>query len=203
MVDAGIRDGDYLIVEPADDASDGRTVVAEVDGAVTVKKVYREAGGQVRLQPANPEMLPLVVRGDQVRIRGIVVGVLRKVGFGGPQKLPAARSAPPKLAIAKPAKPARRPMEDDATLELALNAVDSHLARWRALAEDGASRLSEQERLRMAAMARDLQALREWGSRTTKPGLRRAVLQDANRVMARMQRFLRSRSLELPDATVH
>jgi repressor LexA len=199
MVDAGIRDGDYLIVEPADDAADGRTVVAEVDGAVTVKKVYREADGRVRLQPANPEMLPLVVRGDQVRIRGVVVGVLRKIGFGAAPRA-AARSVPPKLSVAKPT---RRPIEDNATLELALNAVDAHLARWKVLVDDGAARLSQQERLRMAAMARDLQALRDWGSRTTKPGLRRAVLQDANRVMARMQRFLRSRSLELPDATVH
>jgi hypothetical protein len=145
-------------------------------------------------------MLPLVVRGDRVKIRGIVVGVLRKVGFGGVQQPRAARSAPPKLSVAKPA---RRPVEDDATLELALNAVDSHLARWKVLVDDGASRLSQQERIRMASMARDLQALRDWGSRTSKPGLRRAVLQDANRVMARMQRFLRSRSIELPDATVH
>src|SRR5215470_693960 len=81
MVDAGIRDGDYLIVEPCDTADDGRTVVAEIDGHVTVKKLFRSPGGQVRLQPANPEMLPLIVSGDQVRIRGVVVGVLRKYGF--------------------------------------------------------------------------------------------------------------------------
>jgi repressor LexA len=201
MVDAGIRDGDYLIVEPADDATDGRTVVAEVDGAVTVKKVYREAGGEVRLQPANPEMLPLVVRGDRVRIRGVVVGVLRKVGFGAaPRPRAAVRSVPSKVSAAKPA---RRPAADDATLDLALNAVDAHLARWKVLADDSAARLSQQERIRMASMARDLQALRDWGSRTSKPGLRRAVLRDANRVIARMQRFLRARSLELPEATVH
>src|SRR5262249_14919144 len=66
MVDAGIRDGDYLIVEPCDTADDGRTVVAEIDGHVTVKKLFRSAGGQVRLQPANPEMLPLIISGDQV-----------------------------------------------------------------------------------------------------------------------------------------
>src|SRR5580765_6901431 len=81
MIDAGIRDGDYLIVEPCESADDGRTVVAEIDGHVTVKKLFRSAGGQVRLQPANPEMLPLVIGGDQVRIRGVVVGVLRKYGF--------------------------------------------------------------------------------------------------------------------------
>ncbi len=81
MIDAGIHDGDYLIVEPAQTADDGRTVVAEIDGQVTVKKLFRAPGGQVRLQPANPEMLPLIISGDQVRIRGLVVGVLRKFGF--------------------------------------------------------------------------------------------------------------------------
>src|SRR5260221_10675831 len=81
MIDAGSRDGDYLIVEPCDTADDGRTVVAEIDGHVTVKKLFRSPSGQVRLQPANPEMLPLIVSGDQVRIRGVIVGVLRKYGF--------------------------------------------------------------------------------------------------------------------------
>jgi repressor LexA len=201
MVDAGIRDGDYLIVEPADDAADGRTVVAEVDGAVTVKKLYREPGGEVRLQPANPEMLPLVVRGERVRIRGVVVGVLRKVGFGAPRTPVAApRSAPTKLSVVKPA---RRPEADEATLDLALNALDAHLARWKTLADEGVQRLSVNERARMASMARDLQALRDWGARTSKPQLRRAVIRDASRVIERMQRFLRARSLELPEATVH
>ena len=70
MVDAGIRDGDYLIVEPCETADNGRTVVAEVDGRVTVKKLFRTADGQVRLQPANPEMLPFIVEGERVRVRG-------------------------------------------------------------------------------------------------------------------------------------
>jgi hypothetical protein len=81
--------------------------------------------------------------------------------------------------------------------------VDAHLARWRDLSNDTTVRLSQHERIRMASMARDLQALREWGGRTSKPALRRAVIHDANRVIARMQRFLRARSLELPDGTVH
>jgi repressor LexA len=200
MVEAGIRDGDYLIVEPADDAADGRTVVAEVDGEVTVKKVYREAGGAVRLQPANPDMLPLIVRGESVRIRGVVVGVLRKYGFGAPRERTAAARPATRAAAAKPQ---RRSGDDGATLDLALNALDAHLARWKMLAEEEGARLSSEERVRIASMARDLQALREWGARTTKPGLRRAVLRDAQRVIQRMQRFLRARSLELPDATMH
>ena len=61
MIDEGIRDGDYLIVEPRETAEVGQTVVAEVDGGVTVKRLCRETDGRLRLQPANPDMLPLVV----------------------------------------------------------------------------------------------------------------------------------------------
>src|SRR5512143_361319 len=82
MIDEGIHNGDYLIVEPRATADNGQTVVAEIDGCVTVKKYFREADGQVRVQPANPEMLPLIVRGKEVRIIGVVTGVLRKFGFG-------------------------------------------------------------------------------------------------------------------------
>ena len=88
MLDAGIHDGDYLIVETRNDAENGRTVVAEIDGCVTVKKLYREKDGSVRLQPANPQMLPLSVRGDGVRVLGVVVGVLRKYGFQAGQEAP-------------------------------------------------------------------------------------------------------------------
>src|SRR6266404_2377228 len=55
MIDEGIRDGDYLIVEPRETADSGQMVVAEVDGGVTVKRLVREKGGRIRLQPANPE----------------------------------------------------------------------------------------------------------------------------------------------------
>jgi len=130
MIDAGIRDGDYLIVEPTETADDGRTVVAEIDGHVTVKKLFRSPSGQVRLQPANPEMLPLVIGGDQVRIRGVVVGVLRKYGF---KPMPAAARKPVARPVAT-ARPARRPADVD-TLDLSLNAIDTQLERWRLLGE--------------------------------------------------------------------
>src|SRR5215471_7528564 len=125
MVDAGIRDGDYLIVEPRDTADDGRTVVAEIDGHVTVKKLFRSPSGQVRLQPANPEMLPLIVSGDQVRIRGVVVGVLRKYGFKteSSRERPGVRSSPAGGARPAPtpnARPARRAPADTDTLDLSL-----------------------------------------------------------------------------------
>src|SRR5215470_11050499 len=153
MVDAGIRDGDYLIVEPCDTADDGRTVVAEIDGHVTVKKLFRSPGGQVRLQPANPEMLPLIISGDQVRIRGVVVGVLRKYGFKGDARRDrtANRPSSPSAPIAT-ARPARRPAADADTLDLTLNAIDAQLERWRALGEARAASTTARERADMALL---------------------------------------------------
>jgi repressor LexA len=199
MVDAGIRDGDYLIVEPCESADDGRTVVAEVDGHVTVKKLFRGTNGEVRLQPANPEMLPLIVRAEDVRVRGIVVGVLRKYGFN-PSHTPLRATAPAKSGAVK----SRRPLKlDESTLELSLNAIDAHLARWRMLLDDEETSIGVRDRVRMSSLARDLQALRDWCARTTKPGLRQAVIADASRLIQRMQRLLATRSLELPDLTLH
>lgn len=204
MIDAGIRDGDYLIIEPCESAEDGRTVVAEVDGRVTVKKIYRD-GDQIRLQPANPEMLPLTVSADDVRILGIVAGVLRKFGFADQERRPAARKAPGKPttttmspAAARSGKVAR----DEASLDLELNALDSQLARWRALL-DAEPMLAPRDRVRMSSMARDLQALRDWYARTGRPGLREALMADARKIVQRMQRFLSSRDLELPDLPLH
>ena len=198
MVDAGIRDGDYLIVEPRETADNGRTVVAEIDGHVTVKKLFRSPGGQVRLQPANPEMLPLIVSGEQVRIRGVVVGVLRKYGFKADVRgaRPAKRLAQPATPVGTP-RPARRPMDAD-TLDLSLNAIDAQLERWRVLSQASASTNTARDRALMASLGRDLHALREWYARTTKAVLRRAILTDANRLIRRMQRYAAARSLDLP-----
>jgi len=77
MVDEGIRDGDYIIVEGRETANPGETVVALVGDEATVKKYYREPDGRVRLQPANPSMNPIYVSEDVLRIRGVVVGLMR------------------------------------------------------------------------------------------------------------------------------
>jgi repressor LexA len=193
MVEAGIHDGDYLIVEPCQTAENGRTVVAEVDGCVTVKKLFRDAQGQIRLQPANSEMLPLVVRGDRVRIRGVVVGILRKYGFRHDPKRRTAKMSPSCSAH-------RASVREEPTLDLALNAIDTHLARWRRAME-----VARDPQLRpgMGQMGRDLQALRDWCARTTKPKLRLALLKEANQLMQRMERFVSLRTLELPDVAVH
>jgi len=79
MVDEQIRDGDFVIVQARETASNGEMVIALVDGErATVKKYYREADGMVRLQPANPDLKPMRFSESRILIRGIVVGVIRK-----------------------------------------------------------------------------------------------------------------------------
>ncbi len=78
MIDEQIRDGDHIVVRARDTADDGQTVVALVrDEAATVKKLYREPGNRVRLQPANEFMQPIVEDAADVRIQGVVVGLVR------------------------------------------------------------------------------------------------------------------------------
>jgi repressor LexA len=79
MIEEQIRDGDYIVVQAQDSAEDGQMVVALIGNeAATVKKLYREAGGRIRLQPANPTMEPIFVDARDVRVQGVVVGVIRK-----------------------------------------------------------------------------------------------------------------------------
>ncbi|MCK6556103.1 transcriptional repressor LexA [Candidatus Binatia bacterium] len=78
MVDEGILDGDYIVVEERATAENGETVVAIVNGEATVKKFYRERGDRVRLVPANANMTPLVLKQKDVTVRGVVVAVMRK-----------------------------------------------------------------------------------------------------------------------------
>ena len=78
MIDEQIRDGDIVIVEDRKSADNGEMVIALLHGAdVTLKKFYHE-NGRIRLQPANPEVRPLVVEPDNVQIQGVVVGVMRR-----------------------------------------------------------------------------------------------------------------------------
>ncbi len=79
MIDEQIRDGDYVIVEDRTTVRDGEMVIALVGGdSVTLKKLYREGQGRVRLQPANRRMKPIFVDQDDLRVQGVVIGVLRK-----------------------------------------------------------------------------------------------------------------------------
>jgi repressor LexA len=76
MVDAGILDGDHVVVRNQETAADGEIVVALVGEEATVKRFFKEAD-HVRLQPENETMEPIRTR--DVSIVGRVVGVLRKV----------------------------------------------------------------------------------------------------------------------------
>jgi len=79
MIDEQIRDGDFVVVHERNQADNGQTVVALVHGSnATVKKFFREPGGWIRLQPANPSMAPLRVNERDIIVQGIVVGVIRK-----------------------------------------------------------------------------------------------------------------------------
>jgi repressor LexA len=79
MIDEQIRDGDYVIVEDRQTARDGEMVIALLEGEnVTLKKLYRERDGRVRLQPANSALKPLFVDSRSLKIQGVVIGVLRR-----------------------------------------------------------------------------------------------------------------------------
>jgi repressor LexA len=77
MIEAGILDGDYVIVRKQETARNGEIVVAMTeDNEATVKRFYKEAD-HVRLQPENPNLQPLRYR--EVRILGRVIGVFRRI----------------------------------------------------------------------------------------------------------------------------
>jgi repressor LexA len=76
MKDAGIFEGDYVIVRPAKDAVNGEIVVALIGEEATVKRFFREED-HIRLQPENETMEP--IRTTEASIIGKVVGVFRKI----------------------------------------------------------------------------------------------------------------------------
>lgn len=77
MIGEGIHDGDWVVVERRERAQPGEMVVALLGDDVTLKRFYPE-GAVVRLQPSNPAMEPLRVPAADLRIQGIVVGLMRK-----------------------------------------------------------------------------------------------------------------------------
>lgn len=79
MIDEQIRNHDLIILQSRQTAENGQTVVALIDGSdATVKRFYGSRN-QVRLEPANPNYKPIVMRPpERVQIQGVVVGVIRK-----------------------------------------------------------------------------------------------------------------------------
>jgi repressor LexA len=79
MIDDHIMSGDYVLVERTQQASDGEIVVALVGGLEsTLKHLYHEPNGKIRLQPANSSMQPILLDANDVQIQGRVLAVMRK-----------------------------------------------------------------------------------------------------------------------------
>ncbi|NNL07288.1 MAG: transcriptional repressor LexA [Gammaproteobacteria bacterium] len=80
MIDAGILDGDTVIIEFRETANDGDIVVALIDESETTLKRFKRSqrGKYIKLIPENSEMEPMVYEAERVRIQGVLIGQLRK-----------------------------------------------------------------------------------------------------------------------------
>lgn len=78
MVDDGIHDGDFVVLVRRESAANGEMVAVLLNGEATLKRFYREPDGRIRLQPANERMAPLYAREEEVRVQGVVVGLMRR-----------------------------------------------------------------------------------------------------------------------------
>ncbi|HEY4821079.1 MAG TPA: S24 family peptidase, partial [Xanthobacteraceae bacterium] len=78
MVDAGIYDGDTVIIERADTADNGAIVVALVDNEEVTLKRLRRRGASIALEPANQAYETRIFGPDRVKVQGRLVGLLRR-----------------------------------------------------------------------------------------------------------------------------
>lgn len=80
MIEAGIMDGDTVIIEFRETANDGDIVVALIDESETTLKRFKRShkGRYIKLIPANKDMEPMVYEASRVRIQGVLIGQLRK-----------------------------------------------------------------------------------------------------------------------------
>jgi repressor LexA len=79
MIDAGILDGDYVVVRQQQEADKGDVVVAGIPGGEATVKTFGRRGGKIVLTPANSTMAPMTFRPDEVQLYGKVVTVLRRL----------------------------------------------------------------------------------------------------------------------------
>jgi hypothetical protein len=159
--DDGIHRGDYLLVRE-EPAAPGATVVAVVDGQLSVRRLVQGARGERQLLPVNPRVLPLVLPAERARILGPLVGVLRH--RRGRQPTTASRPE-----VSPPPDPTLRTIDD--VLDDASVSIDVTDVRARAL-------------------ARDLRSLRDCYVGTSVPRLRRALAREAQSFVDRLRRLL-------------
>jgi repressor LexA len=79
MIEAGILEGDFVVVRSQPEAKDGEVVVAGLPGEEATVKTFRKRGRKVVLEPANARLAPMELAPDDVRIFGKVVSVLRRL----------------------------------------------------------------------------------------------------------------------------
>jgi len=77
MIDEGILDGDFVVIEQRSTARNGEIVVALIDESDATLKRIEQKPGETILHPANPNMSPMHFHPDQVRIQGVLVGQMR------------------------------------------------------------------------------------------------------------------------------
>jgi repressor LexA len=78
LADEGIRAGDLVVLEAHQNPEDGETVVAVIGGKASVRRVYREATGSIRLEAQSKNLPPILAGAADVEIRGRVVALIRK-----------------------------------------------------------------------------------------------------------------------------
>jgi hypothetical protein len=148
----GIHRGDYLLVRPEPAAPTGSTVVAVVDGQLSVRRLVCGTRGERQLVPVNPHVLPLVLSAERARILGPLVGVLRQRG--------------------RETTEASRPRAASEA-DRALRMIDDALDDATACTSDGRTGARAHD------IARDLRSLRDCYAATSVPRLRRALLREA------------------------
>jgi len=161
--DDGIHRGDYLLVRPEATAAAGSTVVAEVGGQLTVRRLVRGARGERQLVPVSPHVLPLVLPAERARILGPLVGVLRQKRRreATPASRPSAAESDPALRM----------------IDTALDDATTHATMGRSAA-------------RVREITRDLRSLRDCYVGTSVPRLRQALLREAESCVASLRRAL-------------
>lgn len=84
LADDGIREGDLLLLDAHRHAANGETVVAVVNGKASVRRLYREADGTLRLEAQSKNLPPIFAREVEVEVRGRVIALIRKYASTNP-----------------------------------------------------------------------------------------------------------------------